>query len=420
MVSPDSYGPGEAGFNPCLIKINDLSGARRILEELGVDRGGVQIMKHKMPYLLISVENVQARATHIIKEVMLSRGGECATPREVYALEKEPVRVIMMGTARQFQSAINNLKIQPFGLSRLAEELQATLESAVSEGSVEREIKAGGFSLPLGRRTLVMGILNVTPDSFSDGGEYKSDEEAVNRAVEMVNAGADIIDVGGESTRPGSEPVTVEEEIRRTIPVIRAIAGEVDVPVSIDSYKSEVSERALDAGAVILNDVSGLRFDPKMIRLAAESKAPVIIMHMQGIPRNMQENPEYDDVVLDITRFLRARAQAAVDGGVDPGKIIVDPGIGFGKTLDHNLEIIRCLERFKSLGYPVLLGPSRKRFIGGVLDRGTDQRLFGTAATVALAVAGGADIVRVHDIEQMVDVVRMADAVIRRPAPAGQ
>lgn len=420
MASPDSYGSGEAGFNPCLIKIDNLTEARRVLEELGVDSGGVQIMKHKMPHLLISVENVQARATHIIKEVMLSRGGECATPREVYSLGKESVRVIMMGTVRQFQSAVGNLKAQPFGLSGLAEELRVVVERAVSESPEGRVIQAGRFSLPLGGKTLIMGILNVTPDSFSDGGRYQSHEEAVERAVEMVKAGADIIDVGGESTRPGSEPVTLEEETRRTIPVIKAIADAVDVPISIDSYKSEVSERALDAGAVILNDISGLRFDPEMIRLAAESKAPVIIMHMQGVPGNMQENPEYDDVVLDITRFLRARAQAAVDGGVDPKKIIVDPGIGFGKSVDHNLEIIRCLDRFKSLGYPVLIGPSRKRFIGGVLDRDTGQRLLGTVATVALSVAGGADIVRVHDVEQMVDVVKMSDAVIRRPTPAGQ
>lgn len=419
MASPDNYGSGEAGFNPCIFKINGLSEARRVLEELGADSGGVAIMKNKIPHLLISVENVQARATHIIKQVMLSRGGECATPRDVYLLSKETVRVIIMGTVNQIQSAIRNLKVQPFGLSGLAEELQAVLDTVVPDNREVREIQAGRFTLPLGTRTLVMGILNVTPDSFSDGGQYKSDGEAVGRAVEMANAGADIIDVGGESTRPGSEPVTMEEEMNRTIPVIEAIAGEVDVPISIDSYKSEVAERALEAGAVILNDISGLRFDPEMTRLAAESKAPIIIMHMQGVPRNMQENPEYENVVLDIARFLRARAQAAIDGGVDPGQIIVDPGIGFGKSLEHNLEIIRCLGQFKSLGYPVLLGPSRKRFIGGVLDRNTGERLLGTAATVALAVAGGADIVRVHDVEQMVDVVKMSDAVVRMPGQEG-
>lgn len=414
MVSPGGRPSGSGEFNTCLIDVENAAHARRLLEQLGADSGGVNIMRRKMRYLVISAENVQARATHIIKEVMLSRGGECATPREVYLLDKDPVRVLMMGTITQFRRTIQNLRQQPFGLSRLAEELKVLIDREDSELPSGREMKAGRHSISIGGRTLIMGILNVTPDSFSDGGLYSSREDAVARAHEMVEAGADIIDIGGESTRPGSEPVSLEEELNRTIPVIEAVASGTDIPISIDTYKSEVAKKALEAGAAIINDISGLRMDPEMIPLAAESKVPVVIMHMQGVPLNMQDNPEYEDVVLDIVKFLRERCLEAVAGGISDEMIIVDPGIGFGKTLHHNLEIIRRLEEFRSLGYPLLLGPSRKRFIGGVLGRETDDRVFGTAAAVSLAVEKGADIIRVHDVEQMADVVRMSDALAGR------
>ncbi|MBN1289400.1 MAG: dihydropteroate synthase [Actinobacteria bacterium] len=371
-------------------------------------------MKSKMRHLVVSVENIQARATHILKQVMLSRGGECATPREVYLLTNEPVKVVMMGTVNQFRDAIINLRLQPFGLSRLAAELQELIDGAGSGVTGMRTIEAGRHSLTVGGRTLVMGILNVTPDSFSDGGMYNSLDEAVSRAHEMVEAGVDIIDIGGESTRPGSEPVPPDEELRRTIPVIKAIASEIEVPISIDTCKSAVASEALDAGAVMVNDISGLRMDPEMVALVSEADVPVVVMHMQGVPQNMQDNPEYGDVVQDIARFLREQASVAVAGGISREKIIIDPGIGFGKTLDHNLEIIRRLDEFKSIGYPVLCGPSRKKFIGAVLGRETDQRVFGTAATVAFAVDRGADMVRLHDIEEVLDVVKMSDALAGR------
>lgn len=235
-------------------------------------------------------------------------------------------------------------------------------------------------------------------------------EKARRRALEMREAGVDMIDIGGESTRPGAEPLPLEEELRRTIPLIESLEGEIDVPISIDTYKSEVAGRALDAGASIINDITALRFDEKLAPLAARFGAPVILMHMQGEPRNMQENPRYEDVVGDISRFLRERAAAAVEAGIAPEKLLVDPGIGFGKTVEHNLEILRRIEEFRGLGYPLVLGTSRKRFIGAVLDRPVDQRLLGTAATVAFAVARGVDVVRVHDTEEMLEVVKMADA----------
>jgi dihydropteroate synthase len=397
-------------FNPHLVRVESESDARRILKELGSDPAGIRIMQRKMVYLVISVENVQARAAHIIKEVMLSKGGECSTPRELLLAEgTERLRVIMMGTLTQFRLVIRNLDRQPFGLKALAGELKAVIDG--TSGTRERVLEAGGHRLTLGGRTLVMGVINTTPDSFSDGGSFDTLEKARARALEIVKAGADMVDIGGESTRPGAEPLPLEEELRRTVPLIESLVGELGVPISIDTYKSEVAARALDAGASILNDISALRFDEAMAPLAAERGVPVILMHMQGEPRNMQENPAYDDVVADISRFLRERAAAAIEAGIPPENLLVDPGIGFGKTVEHNLEIVRRIEEFQSLSYPLVLGTSRKRFIGAVLDRPVDERLMGTAATVAFAVARGVDMVRVHDVEEMVEVVRMSDAV---------
>ncbi len=405
-------------FNPRSLRVESEADARRIISELGSDPAGVRIMSGKMVHLAVSIENVQARAAHIIKEIALSKGAECATPRELMVVEgTEPVNVILMGTRSQLRKVIKNLSVQPFGLKTLSGELKALLSSM--PGTTPRVLEPGGHRLELGGRTLVMGVVNTTPDSFSDAGAFADFEDARARALEMGTAGADIIDIGGESTRPGAEPVTLEEEVHRTVPLIESIAGEVGVPISIDTYKAEVARKALDAGACIINDISGLRFDPEMIPLAAERGVPVVIMHMQGVPRNMQENPVYDDVVADISRFLRERASEAVAGGVEPGRIFVDPGIGFGKTVEHNLEIVRRIEEFRSLGYPVVLGTSRKRFIGSVLDRPVTERLLGTAATVAFAVARGVDVVRVHDVEEMVEVVRMADAVAGRDRDRG-
>jgi len=267
-----------------------------------------------------------------------------------------------------------------------------------------------GFTLDFTLATTVMGILNVTPDSFSDGGLYFDKDRAVEQALRMVEEGAHIIDVGGMSTRPGSEPVEVEEEIRRTAPVIEAIAHRAGVPVSIDTYRSEVARRALEAGASIVNDISGLRFDADMAAVAAEAGAPVIVMHIKGTPRDMQANPEYEALVPEILDYLRESMRIAESAGI--GQVIVDPGIGFGKTFDQNLEIINSLEEFVRLGRPVLVGASRKAFIGEILD-GAPQtdRLEGTSAVVTASILKGAHIVRVHDVGHMSRVARTADAI---------
>ncbi len=273
--------------------------------------------------------------------------------------------------------------------------------------------------LPLGERTLVMGIVNVTPDSFSGDGVPDADA-AVRRAWQLVEDGADIVDIGGESTRPGAQTVPADEEMRRVLPVIeRLMAQNFPAPISVDTYKPEVAKRALEAGACIVNDIFGLR-QPGMVELVAEGRPVVVIMHMQGTPQTMQLNPTYTDCVGEIAEFLRQQAEAAQRVGLPKDRIIVDPGIGFGKTVEHNLEILRRLGELKALGYPVLIGTSRKSFIGKVLGIEVPaERVWGTAATVAIAIANGADIVRVHDVREMAQVVRMTDAIVRGWMPKG-
>ena len=275
-------------------------------------------------------------------------------------------------------------------------------------------ISWGSGVLDFSRKTYIMGILNVTPDSFSDGGLHFGKTSAVDQGLRMVDAGADIIDIGGESTRPGSEPVALEEELRRTIPVIESLSAKVRVPLSIDTYKAEVAARALDAGASIVNDISGLRFDPGMAGVVSAYKVPVVVMHIKGSPRSMQQCPVYEALIPEILDYLRGSIGIALEAGVSEEKIIIDPGIGFGKTFDHNLEILHNLDRFALLGRPVLIGPSRKAFIGRILDNAPSQeRIYGTAAAVAISIMKGANIIRVHDVREMVQVARVADAVKR-------
>ncbi|MBM3889298.1 MAG: dihydropteroate synthase [Verrucomicrobia bacterium] len=265
-------------------------------------------------------------------------------------------------------------------------------------------------------RTRIMGVLNVTPDSFSDGGRFLDPRAAVARAVEMADAGAEIIDVGGESSRPGATPVPVEEELRRVMPVLQECARELGarVALSIDTTKAEVARQALDGGAVIVNDISAGRFEPALLSAAARAGAGLVLMHMQGTPQTMQLAPAYADVVGEVTAFLRERMTAARGAGIGEEQIVVDPGIGFGKTLGHNLELLARLNEFAALGRPVLVGTSRKGFIGRLLGKEVDERLAGTLATVAWCAARGANIVRVHDVQETAQVLRVIDELRRK------
>ena len=276
--------------------------------------------------------------------------------------------------------------------------------------------RVGERAFDSSERTLVMGILNVTPDSFSDGGRFLGERAAVDHGVNMAESGADIVDVGGESTRPGSDPVGAEVEIERVVPVIERLARYLPgIPISIDTRKAEVAAAALEAGATIVNDVSG-GSDPAMFELASQHGAGIVLMHMRGDPKTMQVEPIYDDVVAEVHEYLRERVEAAEFAGVEPDRIVVDPGIGFGKDLDHNLALIRRIDAFLDLGRPVLVGPSRKRFLGTLLDLPEDQRVEGTAAAVAWMVSRGAHVVRVHDVQEIVRVVRVVDAISKAGA----
>jgi len=279
----------------------------------------------------------------------------------------------------------------------------------------------GRFKLALSERTHIMGILNRTPDSFSDGGMFMREEDAVRRVFEMASEGADIIDIGGESTRPGAEAVSAEVELERTIPVIKKTAGKIDIPISIDTSKTEVAEEALKNGAALINDVTGLKGSPRMAEVAAGFDVPLVIMHMRGTPRTMQINPRYGSLIDDIIEELKRSIGAAVRAGLDEKKIIVDPGIGFGKTTEHNLKILNELESFNVLGRPILVGVSRKSYIANTLkgrdiperDIEKSGRMMGTASSCALAISKGASILRVHDVREMAEATAIAEAILR-------
>ncbi|MBU4346585.1 MAG: dihydropteroate synthase [Candidatus Omnitrophica bacterium] len=258
----------------------------------------------------------------------------------------------------------------------------------------------------------IMGIVNLTPDSFSGDGLYKTQNSIVDFAEKMVEDGADIIDVGGESSRPGAEPVSIEEELQRTIPAVKALSKKIKVPISIDTHKPEVARQALDNGALMVNDITGLN-NTEMLRIVAQYKAAVVIMHMKGNPRTMQDNPVYKSLIDEIIEYLDKAIVRAVEAGIDRNKIIVDPGIGFGKTAGHNLEILNRLSELKVLGRPLLVGASRKSFIGKILDSGPQERIFGTVSACVLAVKNGANLLRVHDVKPVSEAIKVAEAIIR-------
>lgn len=396
---------------PRIIEIDNPAIAARELRSLGCDKTGVEIMVPKAVCRAVKLKNIRPVAANIIKQGMLSFGGEAAT---AYGAVNQSVRttdVLVFGTQKQLSLLVKKLGMHQFGLPEIAVQIQRALSNY---DSVPRSLKVGHRTLEIGLQTYIMGILNVTPDSFSDPGRFFGVSEAIAYGEEMMEAGADIIDVGGESTRPGARPVPAQEETERVIPVIKALSKKKGMIISIDTRKAKVAQAALDAGARIVNDVTGLRFDKKMAKVVAAHKVPVSIMHMRGTPATMQKNPVYGDLMGEIVKYLEESIAIAENAGILHGKIIVDPGIGFGKTVENNLEILKRLREFKVLGCPILVGPSRKSTIGKVLNLPEGERVEGTAAAVAVSIANGADFVRVHDVKEMVRVARMTDAIIRR------
>lgn len=392
-------------YNPRLLVFSDSSEVETAMRRIGVDPQGIEIMLAKAKHYVLQVDEIKLKAAVILKQEMLSCGGEAAVPREVVNLSLERTPVILMGTARQFNDLAAKLRRQYFGLPRLAAEIEAVL--AALEQPPGRILDCRGRCLALGGRTLVMGILNVTPDSFSDGGLYLDPSAAVRRALEMVEEGADIIDVGAVSTRPGYQEVTEDEEWRRLEPVITALVETIEVPVSVDTWRSKTARAALEAGAHLINDQWGLQADADLPDCLAYYGAPVILMHNH-------QGSDYPDLLGEVVSFLRRGIDTALKAGIPEEKILVDPGIGFGKTTAQNLEVLRRLGELRVLGKPIVLATSRKSFIGQTLDLDVGQRLEGTLATVALGISQGADVVRVHDVLPAKRVARMADAVLRR------
>ncbi len=381
---------------------------------VGPDEAGVPKILPKGEQYIIRMEGVRTPAANILKQELLARGAAGAVSRHTPAVTAPTTDVLIFANLTQLQSLIRNLAEQPYGLAALGAQLAALLDN-LHRSPVP--LTCGPYTLPLGQRTLVMGILNLTPDSFSGDGIGSDVEVALQQARVFAANGADILDLGAESTRPGSAEISADQELARLTPVLQALLDPVRgvrLPLSIDSKKASVIDACLQLGAHIANDISGLRADPEYAATVARYNAPVIIMHIQGTPATMQQNPHYDDLLGEVIGWLREGVSIAIAAGIVRERVIVDPGIGFGKSLDHNLELLHRLGELRSLGQPILVGTSRKGFIGRILGGvPADERIFGTAASVALSIAGGADIVRVHDVVVISQVVKVADAIVR-------
>jgi len=384
--------------------------ARVELERIGADPAGVAMMAGKMFTRCLRVNSLQCRQANILKQEMLALGGDAAVARGTVACSIESTDVILIGTDKQLHLLCGKLKAQPFGLPVLAnvlKELLATIGQPATRWITPRR----EFSL---KRPLIMGILNLTPDSFSDGGLFNNPDCAIEHALKMESEGADIIDIGGESTRPGARLVDADEELSRIMPVIERLSGRLSCAISVDTSKSSVARAAISGGAEIINDISGFNFDPQLADVAAKSGAAVVLMHTRGKPDEMQRNTIYVDLMSEIAGELQNFVSRALEAGVARDRIAIDPGIGFGKDLSGNLEILRRLGELKSLGLPILVGTSRKSFIGTVLGQtAASGRLLGTAATVAISVSNGASILRVHDVRAMREAADMARAVLQ-------
>lgn len=381
------------------------------LKASGVDAAGIEIIKRKADNLIIRIEDVPAPAANILKQDLLALGGDAAVHRDAITGRVEKSIVYIIADRRRISRLPAKLRNQPFGLAELAADLERLLR--LNENPPERIAVPGG-EIDLTNGPIIMGVINVTPDSFSDGGLYLEPESACERALEMMEEGASIIDVGGESSRPGSGEVGADEELERVMPVLERLAGRLNIPVSIDTRKAEVARAAVQSGASIINDISGFKRDGGMAGAALETGAAVILMHMQGTPEMMQDDPHYEDAVSEILSWMSERTAELTSSGVGRDKIIVDPGIGFGKRLEDNLAILHEIGDFRSLGYPVMVGYSRKSFIGSITGRRPFERLWGGFAALASCLNGGVQIVRVHDVRETADFIKVWKEIERR------
>lgn len=391
-----------------ILYIQNIEEAARELNKINVSSQGVKVMAPKAIGLAIKLENVKLGAANILKQEMLSIGGDAAVARGVVEGKEKISDVVLLGNADKIKKIIGKLEFQTiFGLSEIRADLEKILKQ-VSE-KFPQTLNCNGKEILL-NKTRIIGVLNITPDSFSDGNEFVDPLKAVEHAQKMIDEGADIIDIGGESTRPGAEEISVQTEIKRVIPIIKKLSGKV--PISIDTYKAEVAETAIQAGASIVNDISALRCDNSMINVLKNYKhIPIILMHMQGNPRTMQKKPFYKDTISEILSFLKERIDFCISNGISKDRILIDPGIGFGKRHYDNLLILKKLMEFHCLNVPIVLGASRKSFIGRIYDSNPKERIAGSLAATALAFQHNIHFVRVHDVKEHKQLLQTLEKV---------
>ena len=374
------------------------STVQKEFKRLGVHREGMRRMLPKSRFFVVRVDSINARQANVIKQEMLAAGGDAAVPYGALNFEPGPLNVILLGTLKHYERFVEKMKIQPFGLDVLARKLVDALRNFRFP---PQKLSTARAEIDL-CRPLVVGILNVTPDSFFDGGKYFDFEKAIMRAEQMVEEGADIIDVGGQSSRPGSSPVSEDEEKMRVLPVIRELSKRLKIPISCDTYRPGVARSAIEEGATIINDIYAMRYEKEMADVISTARCAVVLMHMQGTPETMQKNPQYSDVIGEIFSFFEERLEYALNCSIPFEKIIIDPGIGFGKLVEHNLEIIQRLREFTTLGRPIMLGVSRKMFLGRIAGNvGPEARMPPGIAACVVGYLKGAQLFRVHDVKEM-------------------
>jgi len=396
-----------------LVNYNGCKQLHKLMLDAGVDPYGAKIMSAKASNIIIHLRKLDCVKANILKQEMLSLSADAAVSKLSITGKVKATDCFLIGSLSQFNKLSLKLRFQPIGLSGIGLEIEKLLKN----------IELNDFSFHFGRkkieispdRSYIVGIVNVTPDSFSGDGLYKNfgikgQEIILEYAFKLAKDGADIIDIGGESSRPNASPVSLKEELARVIPVIRSLSKKIKTPISVDTYKPEVAIAALDNGASIINDITGLR-DAKMRKVVNRYKAGAIIMHSKGSPLTMQKNPSYDNVIEDIIDYFNKSMARCLDAGIARNRIIIDPGIGFGKTIEHNLRILKNLKAFKSLGQPILIGTSRKSFIGKILNAQINERLSGTIATCILARQEGANLFRVHDVKEVKRALTIQDKI---------
>ena len=393
--------------NAHALDITSAEDLKRHLGEIDLSAEEVEKITDQFLHCTIKLEGVDTRAANLLQSFLANLGGGLAMRKEAREFTVRETDVLLTGSRHTLSLLARRLKGEPFGLEQIGAEIVACMESE------SKVMSWGARTLDFARKTYVMGILNCTPDSFYPASRIVTIKDALKAGRDMIQAGVDIIDVGGESTRPGSDPVDMDEEVRRVIPVIQSLRAESDVMISVDTRKKDVAERALDAGADFINDISGLRHNEDLARLVARRKVPIVLMHMRGSPKTMQRAPSYKNAMSEILRELQPSVAAAIGAGIDPSMIIIDPGVGFGKRIQDNLHIIKELASLKSLDFPILIGLSRKSFIGEILDRPVEKRLIGTITANTLAIINGANIIRVHDVGDAVEMVKIIESVRR-------